>query len=236
MFIFFFFLYFYHLKQDGQIQYDDSLTETPIGTIIYAIDDESSETDPSETNHNKNFQLQDVVTHGNINDKSFINHNLFTIGDGNDANIESDSDEDDDDDMDDIVDIDKQTANSKFSNFAFSSDKPIRPNEKHTKLMTTNINKNDENRQQNHLHAIQSNTNVTNGKLNHERHQGQINATDNGIATHLPNGQMTYKQLSKYKHTNKKHFFCQIEIVHSIDAVELIEKLKKKIRKSIEYI
>lgn len=223
------------MKQDGQIQYDDSLTETPIGTIIYAIDDESSETDSTDKNRNKNFQLQDVVTHGNINDKSFINHNLFTIGDDNDANVETESDEDDDDDMDDMVDndgvIDKQATNSKLSNFAFSSDKPIRhpvssvigehSSMKSMTMLNTktnpNSNKNDnENLQsqlQPHNHFIvkqqqqpqqlekgqqKSILNGTNDdKNNHDLHQGQHRAPDNVFATHLTNGQMTYKQSSK---------------------------------------
>lgn len=188
--------------QDGQIQYDDTLTETPIGTIIYAIDDESSETDPLDNQRNKNFQLQDVVTHGNINDKSFMNHNLFTIGDGNDANTDIDSDEDDlDDGIDNDGVIDNQATHSKFSNFAFSSDKSNRRHSVSAKHSHNNANSPSTASQSHSIdkqHQTQNatETNVKNNK-NHDLRQGQHRAADNSIATHSPNGQMTYKQPSK---------------------------------------
>lgn len=194
-------------KQNGQIQYDDTLTETPIGTIIYAIDDESSEINPLDNQRNKHFQLQDVVTHGNINDKLFMNHNLFTIGDGNDANTDIESDEDDlDDGIDNDGVIDKQATHSKFSNFAFSSDTSNR----HSVLAKhSNNNNNNANSastvSQSHLIDKQyqkPNVTETNGKKNnknHDLHQGEHHAADNNnpIVIHSPNGQMTYKQLSK---------------------------------------
>lgn len=72
-----------------------------------------------------NYQLQDVVTHGNFKDR-ILNHNLFTIGDGNDANVDDDSDEDDDDviDVDGGGVVDRQAnKQSKFANFALNADK-----------------------------------------------------------------------------------------------------------------
>lgn len=198
------FMQWLNKNQDGQIQYDDTLTETPIGTIIYAIDDESSETDPLDSQRNKNFQLQDVVTHGNINDKSFMNHNLFTIGDRNDANTDIESDEDDlDDGIDNDGVIDKQDTHSRFENFAFSSDKSNRHSVS-AKHSHNNVNAPSTPSQGHPIDKQQQqqkqNTTETNDKnnKNHELRQGQNRAADNPIASHSPNGQMTYKQSSKY--------------------------------------
>lgn len=176
------------------------MTETPIGTIVYAIDDESIDTDPFINNKNKNFQLQDVVTHGNFNDKSFLNHNLFTIGDGNDANTEIESDEDDDDiiDIDGVVDR-QATSHSKFANFAFNSDKPIRN--------STNAyvhGRNGDDLQKNHLirqNKSDENIKQHNNENHHELRQGhEIYTAENTLTTRLPSRQMTYKHSSKLKH------------------------------------
>lgn len=160
------------------MQYDDSLTETPIGTIVYAIDDESVEVDPFDSDNMKTFQLQDVVTHGNPNDKSFINHNLFTIGDGNDAIIDNGSDEDDD--IDDTIDIDgavdkHAASHSKFANFAFND-------EKHIPLKT------DAN--------MHSKPTLSGAATASNPDQGQ-QQTANAIAAHSPNRQLTHKHSSK---------------------------------------
>ncbi|XP_055305385.1 probable WRKY transcription factor protein 1 [Sitodiplosis mosellana] len=185
---------------NGQIHYDDTLTETPIGTIVYAIDEESVEVDPFANDNTKTFQLQDVVTHGNSNDKSFINHNLFTIGDGNDAIVENDSDEDDDDDdgVADVIDIDgvvdKQATahNSKFANFAFNDEKLI-------PISKADNNKNADKPSQiqlqpkHHQHQI---SNATDQNTQRVPHQGQQQTVNNVIASHS-NRQMTYKHSNK---------------------------------------
>lgn len=185
-------------KQNGQIHYDDTLTETPIGTIVYAIDEESVEVDPFSNDKTKQFQLQDVVTHGNPNDKSFINHNLFTIGDGNDAIVETDSDEDDDDDGGDVIDIDgvvdkQPTSHSKFANFAFTDEKLIPK----LKINNYNNNKNADNPSQIQMQQKQQPTNPTNQQTQRDLHQGQQQIPNNVISTHSPTRQMTYKHLSK---------------------------------------
>lgn len=145
-----------------------------------------------------------MVTHGNINDKSFMNHNLFTIGDGNDANTNMESDEDDlDDGIDNDGVIDKQATNSKFSNFAFSSDNSNRHSvsTKHSHNNNNN-NANSPSTASSPSHSIdkqqpkQQNATQTNDKnnINHDLHRGQHRAVDNPIAT---NRQMAYKQSSK---------------------------------------
>lgn len=169
---------------------------------MYAIDDESVEVDPFSNDKTKTFQLQDVVTHGNPNDKSFINHNLFTIGDGNDAIVENDSDEDDD--VADVIDIDgvvdkEATAHSKFANFAFTDEKLI-PKHK------ANIHKNpDKNPIQIELQQKQRQyqTNATDQDADQgqqQPNQQQQQTANNAVATHFPNignRQMTHKHLSK---------------------------------------
>lgn len=178
------------------------MTETPIGTIVYAIDDESVDVDPFDKA--KTIQLQDVVTHGIPNDKSFINHNLFTIGDGNDAIVERDSDEDDDDDgvgVDDVFDIDgvadKHTpVHSKFANFAFNNEKVIaRPK--------IDNNKKPSNPSQIELQQQQQQqSNLTEQNTEHGSHQGQAKATNTFVAPPSTNRQMNYKHSSKYiKHS-----------------------------------
>lgn len=204
--------------QNGQIHYDDTLTETPIGTIVYAIDEESVEVDPFANDNTKNFQLQDVVTHGNPNDKSFINHNLFTIGDGNDAIAENDSDEDDEDDDDGensggvgrVIDtdgmVDKQATghNSKFANFAFN-DKKLIPiakadnNKNADKPSQIQLQAKHHQEQQQHHQQQQQQpiSNATEQNTQRASHQGQQQTVNNVIAAHSPNRQMTYKHSSK---------------------------------------
>lgn len=159
---------------------------------MYAIDDESIDTDAYVSNKNKNFQLQDVVTHGNFNDKTF--HNLFTIGDGNDANTEIDSDEDDVDIIDIDGVVDKQaTKQSKFANFAFNSDKPIH------NTTNTFVHVRQDNVFQTNLKQNKSEENVKqhNNENHHELHQGQKYTAENIPTNRLSNRQMTYKHSSK---------------------------------------
>lgn len=162
---------------------------------MYAIDEESVEVDPFANDKTKTFQLQDVVTHGNPNDKSFINHNLFTIGDGNDAIVEPDSDEDDDDDGGDVIDIDgvvdkQATAHSKFANFAFTNEKLI------PKLRINN-NKNADNPSQIQMQQKHQLSNATNQQTERDLHQGQQQMPNNVISTRSPTRQMNYKHSSK---------------------------------------
>lgn len=171
---------------------------------MYAIDDESVDVDPFDKA--KTIQLQDVVTHGIPNDKSFINHNLFTIGDGNDAIVERDSDEDDDDDgvgVANVFDIDgvadKHTpVHSKFANFAFNNEKVIaRPkidnNKKPNNPSQIELQQKQQQQQQ------QQQSNLTDQNTEHASHQGQPKATNTFVT---PNRQMNYKHSSKYiKHS-----------------------------------
>lgn len=212
--------------QDGQIHYDDALTETPIGTIVYAIDDDINDDDTSFIDSNKkNYQLQDVVTHsGNINNKSFINQNIFAIGsDGNDANIDDDDIDNDEDDGDEIVDlvdndgvIDKQAISNHrqvFNSFIDRYDGDF----------SGKIGDNLMRAQQNQLNGKQQHQSTTtstqsppvianernqklqkqqlhdNVKLDQRQGQSLFATTNNNNATepHLPNGQMTHKHLSK---------------------------------------
>lgn len=183
---------------------------------MYAIDDESVDVDPFDKA--KTIQLQDVVTHGIPNDKSFINHNLFTIGDGNDAIVERDSDEDDDDDgvgVDDVFDIDGVTdkhtpVHSKFANFAFNNVKAIaRPKIDNNKKPSnpSQIESQQKQQQQHHEQQQQKQqqqqTNVTEQNTEHDSHQGQPTATNTFVAPpHPTNRQMNYKHSSKYiKHS-----------------------------------
>lgn len=92
--------------------------------MVYAIDDVSNAPKPIDSVRRISYQLQDVVTHGNFKDR-ILNHNLFTIGDGNDANVDENSDEDD---YDDVIDRDgvvdrAASKHSKFANFALNADK-----------------------------------------------------------------------------------------------------------------
>lgn len=173
---------------------------------MYAIDEESVEVDPFLNDKTKTFQLQDVVTHGNPNDKSFINHNLFTIGDGNDAIVENDSDEDDDDDdVADVIDIDgvvdKQATghNSKFANFAFNDEKLIpKPKTDNNKNADkpSQIQLQPKHRQQQQQQQQPQISNATDQNTQRDLYQGQ-QQTVNVIAAHSPNRQMTYKHSSK---------------------------------------
>lgn len=165
---------------------------------MYAIDDESVEVDPFANDKTKAIQLQDVVTHGIPNDKSFINHNLFTIGDGNDANVENDSDEDDD--VADMIDMDgvvekQSNAPSKFANFAFNNEKVI------TKPKIGN-NKNANDPSQIQLQQMQQSqqqqpSNATDRNIERDSHQGHEQTANTIIGTHSTNRQMTYKHSSK---------------------------------------
>lgn len=167
---------------------------------MYAIDDESVDVDPFDKA--KTIQLQDVVTHGILpNDKSFMNHNLFTIGDGNDAIVERDSDEDGDGDddvaVDDVFDIDgadkhSPTVHSRFANFAFNNEKVIvKPKIDNNKKANNNPS------QQNHQ-----------PRTEHISHQGHLaKATTATVAPHSTNRQMTHKLSSKYI----KHYDCNIQ-------------------------
>lgn len=184
---------------------------------MYAIDEESVEVDPFVNDNTKNFQLQDVVTHGNPNDKSFINHNLFTIGDGNDAIVENDSDEDDDDennggvarviDTDGMIDKQATGHNSKFANFAFNDKKliPIAKVDNNKNVdKPTQIQlqpKHHQDHQQQHEQQQQKQqqpiSNATDQNTQRASHQGQQQTVNNVIAAHSPNRQMTYKHSSK---------------------------------------
>lgn len=159
---------------------------------MYAIDDESVDVDPFDKA--KTIQLQDVVTHGFPNDKSFINHNLFTIGDGNDAIVEHDSDEDDDD-GDDVFDI--APAHSKFANFAFNNKKVIvKPKIVNNKL--ANNPSRIQMQQQQQQEEQQQQSNLTDQNTEKGSPQGQPKATNTIVAPHSTNRQMTYKLSSKY--------------------------------------
>lgn len=168
---------------------------------MYAIDDESVEVDPFTNDKTKTIQLQDVVTHGIPNDKSFINHNLFTIGDGNDAIVENDSDEDDD--VADVIDMDgvvekQATAHSKFANFAFNNEKmipkskidhsnnPNNPSQIQLKSQSTQ-------QQQQQLQP----SNATDQNTERDSHQGHQQTANTIIGGHSTNRQMTYKHSSK---------------------------------------
>lgn len=170
---------------------------------MYAIDEESVEVDPFSNDKTKTFQLQDVVTHGNPNDKSFINHNLFTIGDGNDAIVDN-NDSDEDDDVADVIDIDgvvdkQATAQSKFANFAFNDEKQI-PKHK------TNINKSADKipsqielqQKQHQMNATDQNADQGQQQQQHGQKQQQQSA-NNIVAygSNIGNRQMTYKHTSK---------------------------------------
>lgn len=211
-----FILYVTHI-QNGQIQYDDSLTETPIGTVIYAIDEVNINSRPSNSLRSINYQLQDVVTHGNFNDR-IRNQNLFTIGDGNDANVDDDSEEDDDD----VIDVDSGRAgvggvgivdkqpnkSAKFANFALNADKSIGRRNKtraYSRTMTavkaggsvrdSGMNRGNHmiQRQNQSVTSINKQRNNENAELN----QGQLKFEDSFVATISPIGQMTYKPASK---------------------------------------
>lgn len=173
---------------------------------MYAIDDESVDVDPFDKA--KTIQLQDVVTHGIPNDKSFMNHNLFTIGDGNDAIVERDSDEDGDDDddvvVDDVFDIDgvdkhSPSVHSKFANFAFNNKKVIvKPKIDNNKKANNPTQIESQQQQQQQLHNHHQ-TNASEQNTEQVSHQGQTKATTTeNIAPHSTNGQMTYKLSSKY--------------------------------------
>lgn len=211
--------------QNGQIQYDDALTETPIGTIVYAIDDDIDDDTSFIDSNKKAYQLQDVVTHsGNINNKSFINHNVLAIGsDGNDANIDEDADDDldgeeGDDEVVDLVDndgvVDKQALNNHrevFNSFNDRYDPHSRmgvnlPRTKQNQLTRKQqqlpkptplspIIANDQEPKQQQRHEENEQVH-DNGKL--DLRQGQSHTSDNNVTeTHLPNEQMTHKHLSK---------------------------------------
>ncbi|XP_031621482.1 uncharacterized protein LOC116339628 [Contarinia nasturtii] len=192
---------------NGQIYYD-TLTETPIGTIVYAIDEESVEVDPFANDKTKTFQLQDVVTHGNPNDKSFINHNLFTIGDGNDAIVENGSDEDDDDVIDIDGVVDKQaTAHSKFANFAFNDEKLIQ------KPKAENNNKIgdkpsqiqlQQKHQHQHQRIQQQHPLPIDANIERDTQQGHQQTANNIIAAHS-NRQMTYNNTSTARSKPHRH-------------------------------
>lgn len=201
--------------QNGQIQYDDTLTETPIGTIVYAIDDESVvDVDPFDKAA-KTIQLQDVVTHGIPNDKSFLNHNLFTIGDGNDAIVQRYSDEDDDDDgdvvVDDVFDIDgvvdkHSPVHSKFANFAFNNAKVIAKPKNDSNKKANNPSQielqHKQQEQQLRQQQQQLKSNLTDQTTEQVLYQGQPKATKTIFTPHSTNRQMTYKLSSKYiKHS-----------------------------------
>lgn len=183
-------------QQNGQIHYDDTLTETPIGTIVYTIDEESVEVDPFANDKTKTFQLQDVVTHGNPNDKSFINHNLFTIGDGNDAIVENDSDEDD---VDDVIDIDGGVggggSHSKFANFAFTDEKLIpKPKAENNNKIGDKPSKIQLQQKHQHQHPL---PNPIASNIERDSQQGHQQTANSIIAAHMNNRQMTYKHSSK---------------------------------------
>lgn len=184
---------------------------------MYAIDDESVDVDPF--NSAKTIQLQDVVTHGIPNDKSFINHNLFTIGDGNDAIVERDSDEDDDDDdgggVDDVFDVDgvvgkHAPAHSKFANFAFNNNEKVvtRPridnNKKTHNPSQIQMQPKQQQQQQQPPREEQQQQQHQQSKLDNDQnteqvsHEGQPKATNNVVVPHSTNRQMTHKLSSKY--------------------------------------
>lgn len=167
---------------------------------MYAIDEESVEVDPFANDKTKTFQLQDVVTHGNPNDKSFINHNLFTIGDGNDAIVDNDSDEEDD--VDDVIDIDgvvdkHATVHSKFANFAFNNEKQISKLSADRNQTHNNPSRIQLQHKQQHQQQQQRHTNATEPIAERDFHQVQQQIVNNAIAAHLPNRQMTHKHSSK---------------------------------------
>lgn len=152
-----------------------------------------------------------------------MNHNLFTIGDGNDAIVERDSDEDDDDDddvvVDDVFDIDgvdkhSSPVHSKFANFAFNNEKVIvKPKIDNNKkannpshIETSQQTQQHHHQQQQQQHMLQKQQQSENGnEQNTEQvsHQGQPKATNTNVAPHSTNGQMNYKLSSKYiEHLN----------------------------------
>lgn len=200
---------------------------------MYAIDDESVDVDPFDKA--KTIQLQDVVTHGIPNDKSFINHNLFTIGDGNDAIVDRDSDEDDDDGDgvggDDVFDIDgvvdkHSPVHSKFANFAFNNEKVIsKPkidnNKKPNNPSQIELQQKQQQHQQQHQYEQhQQQSNLTDENTEHVSHQGQPKATNTFVAPHSTNRQMNYKHSSKY-------------IKHSIPIISSkSQRVKKALRKA----
>ena len=176
---------------------------------MYAIDDESVDVDPFDKA--KTIQLQDVVTHGIPNDKSFINHNLFTIGDGNDAIVERDSDEDDDDGVDDVFDIDgvvdkHSPVHSKFANFAFNNNEKIikKPrvdnNKKANNPSQIQLQQKQQQKQQRlqQQQQQQQQLNLTDQNTEQVLHQGQSKATNTFVTSQPTNRQMTYKHSSKY--------------------------------------
>lgn len=218
--------------QNGQIQYDDSLTETPIGTVIYAIDEVNINSRPSNSLRSINYQLQDVVTHGNFNDR-IRSQNLFTIGDRNDANVDDDSEEDDDDVID--VDggggvggggggriVDKQPNKSaKFANFALNADKPMeRRNKTHAYSRTMTAMKagasarDSGSNRGNHMIQRQNQSvaliNNQRNNENAERNQGQPKFEDSFMATISPIGQMTYKPTSKSRVLYTAFCLCHV--------------------------
>lgn len=165
------------------------------------MDDVSVDSAPSDSIRSINYQLQDVVTHGNFNDR-----NLFTIGDGNDANIDIDSEEDDDD----VIDVDgvvykQPNKQSKFANFAFNADKSVsRRNLTHgTHTPETKPNPIIDHMIQRQNQSDALNTKQLNNE-NREPYQGQKQFEDNMMATRSPNRQMTYKHTSK---SRVSHFF-----------------------------
>lgn len=191
---------------------------------MYAIDDESVDVDPFDKAA-KTIQLQDVVTHGIPNDKSFINHNLFTIGDGNDAIVERDSDEDEDDDdgvgggggggvvggnvfdIDGVVDKQHSPVHSKFANFAFNNEKVIsKPKIDNNKKLSSNNpeqielqQKQQHQQQHQEQQQQQQQSNLSDDQnTEHVSHQGQVKATNTFVAPHSTNRQMNYKHSSKY--------------------------------------
>lgn len=175
---------------------------------MYAIDDESVDVDPFDKA--KTIQLQDVVTHGIPNDKSFINHNLFTIGDGNDAIVERDSDEDDDDGVvDDVFDIDgvvdkHSPVHSKFANFAFNNEKVIaKPKVDNNKKANNPSHIELQQQQQHHQQELQQQqSNLPDQNAEQVSHQGQSKATNTIVAPHSTNRQMNHKHSSEYiKHS-----------------------------------
>lgn len=168
---------------------------------MYAIDDESVEVDPFVNDKTKTIQLQDVVTHGIPNDKSFMNHNLFTIGDGNDAIVENDSDEDDDDvgdgiDMDGVVEK-QPNAQSKFANFAFNNEQVVtKPKIGKNKHVNNPSQIQLQQKQQSHQHQQQP-SNATDQNIERDSHQGRQKTANNIFGSHSTNRQMTYKHSSK---------------------------------------
>lgn len=131
-----------------------------------------------------------------------MNHNLFTIGDDNDAIVENDSDEDDD-----VIDIDgivekHATDHSKFANFAFNNEKIV------PKIMVDNskavnspaqiqLQPKQQQQQQQPQTQQQQLSNATDQNIERDSQQGHQQTANTIIGGHSTNRQMTYKHSSK---------------------------------------